>query len=215
MTTNEPRWAERPDGSVWVSHWTLKESEVAKLSGVGELTLWNVKFPAGFGFAALDGLRFLDIRGGSKPDLSELAGCDTLQGLVVNQVRGLTDITAVTNLVGLRILSLYGLAKVESLPDMSRLTNLERLDLGQLRSLTDWQALTSPPQLRELFFHNLLRPDPDVIDRLASHPTLRNFDWVAPDVPAKAQDPIRARLAGLAKSRAVRPEEWLRSAGKD
>ena len=210
MTVNEPRWDERVAGSAFISHWVMTGADITKLASTRRLTLWNVRFPSDFRFSDLPDLEFLDIRGGSRSNLSYLEGCRTLQGLVVNQVRGLTDISVVSDLSGLRILSLYGLAKVEKLPDLSSLVRLERLDLGQMRNLTDWHALTTPPQLRELFFHNLLQPDPAVIDQLAAHPTLREFDWSAPDVPMK--DPIRQRLADLAKTRPVLPEKWLSDA---
>ena len=213
MTANDPRWDERVSGSAFISHWVMTDPDITKLASTRRLTLWNVRFPSDFRFSALPDLEFLDIRGGSRPNLSYLDGCRTLRGLVVNQVRSLADITVVAELSGLRILSLYGLARVEKLPDLSSLVRLERLDIGQMRNLTDWRALTTPPQLRELYFHNLVRPDPEVIDRLASHPTLREFDWSAPDVPAKVQNPIRQRLAGLAKARPVLPEQWLRDAG--
>jgi hypothetical protein len=212
MATNEPRWADRADGSTWISHWTIKASDLERLRGATHLTLWNVKFPSGFQFRSLPLLEFLDIRGGSKADLSELEACEHLQGLVVNQVRGLCDIGTLSEMDSLRILSLYGLAKVERLPDMSRLTHLERLDIGQMRNLTEWAGLVTPPNLREVFFHNLLRPDLKILDQLASHPRLESFNWIAPDVPAKTQDPVHQRFVTLGKARPVRPEEWLAEA---
>jgi hypothetical protein len=187
----------------------MKDGDVAALAGIRRLTLWNVRFPRDFRFSDLEDLELLDLRGGTRADLADLEGCLTLQGLVVNQVRGLADITTLSGLTSLRILSLYGLAKVTHLPDLSRLARLQRLDLGQMRSLTGWEALLTPPRLRELFFRNLLHPDPDVMDALASHPRLQSFDWMAPDVAARVQDPIRQRFAAMPRARSVRPEVWL------
>lgn len=211
MPANPPSWDERTDGSMFVSHWAMKDADVAKLAAVRDLTLWNVKFPGGFRFTDLAELEWLDIRGGSRGELSYLEGHRTLQGLSVSHVRGLDDLSTLSGLLGLRILALYALAKVERLPDLTSLVRLERLELGQLRRLTGWSALTTPPQLRELVFHNLLHPDLSVIEKLASHPTLRAFSWWAPDVPQGIQAAVHERLA-LPEARLLRPEKWLREA---
>ena len=214
MTKNEPRWDVRADGSVFVSHWRMTAKDISTLASVNHLTLWNVTFPAAFRFAELTTLAWLDIRGGSRHDLSYLRGAGGLRGLSINQIRGLADLGAISELTGLRVLALYGLAQVESLPDLSALTSLRRLELGQLRNLQDWRGLASAPALEELAFHNLLHPDLGVIDTLSAHPMLREFDWWAPDVPAKVQASVQDRLA-LPKTRAIRPEVWFAENGTD
>jgi len=187
----------------------MTAEQVASLASTGHLTLWNVTFPAGFTFAELPSLRFLDLRGGSRGDLSYLSGATGLRALVVNQVRGLSDLSAISGLTSLRMLQLYGLARVETLPDLSELLSLRRIELGQLRGLRDWSPLTSTPALEELSLVNRLAPDLEVIDRLASHPTLREFGWYAPDVPVGVQREVASRLEGLAVSRGIRPEHWF------
>ena len=208
MSAQAPGWDSRVEGSVFVKHWSMKPGDLDRLANVRTLTVWNVRFPDDFRFANLPVLELVDIRGGSRSDLAYLEGADSLRGLVVNQVRGLSDLSTISGLTGLRILSLYGLARVDVLPDLAALTDLERLEIGQMRALTDWNALTTPPRLRELFLQNKLDPDLDVVDRLATHPTLTSFHWSAVDVPARVSEPVRERLSSLAEARAVRPEDW-------
>jgi len=65
---------------VWISHHRLGPEAVDQLREVSHLTMWNVRVPEGF-LANLAQLRWLDLRGGSSPDLGCLAGCAGLRGL--------------------------------------------------------------------------------------------------------------------------------------
>ena len=80
MPKNEPRWHSRVDGAAFVSHWTITPAELDRLAELRHLTLWNVRFPAGFRFADLSALELLDIRGGSRSQLDYLEGAVTLRG---------------------------------------------------------------------------------------------------------------------------------------
>ena len=208
MAGQVPAWDSRVAGSAFVKHWSIEPADLDRLDGIRVLTLWNVRFPHDFRLADLPALELVDIRGGTGTDLAYLEGATSLRGVVVNQVRGVFDLSVVSGLTGLRILSLYGLAQVETLPDLSALTGLERLEVGQMRGLTDWAGLASAPRVRELFLQNRLDPDLEVIDRLAAHPTLEAFSWSAVDVPVRISAPVRDRMSGLAEARAVRPEDW-------
>ena len=208
MAINPPRWDVRPDGSVFISHRNVKLAELDQLASVRHLTLWNVTFDSGAPIAKLEKLQWLDIRGGTRQDLSVLEGCDQLAGVQINQVRNLTDISVLSELTGLRILSLYGLSSLMTLPEMGQLKALRRLELGQLRSLADWQGLSTPPALEELLFHNKLFPDLAVIEDLAKHPGLRSFEWIAPDEPARKVAAVRD-LLHRDKATIVLPDKWL------
>lgn len=163
--------------------------------------------PAGF-LAGLRTLRWLDLRGGVSSDLECLTGCHQLQGLVVNQVRGLREARAVASLTGLEILSLYGLAQIQSLPDLAALPRLRHLRLGQLRSLQDWAVLARLPAIEELIFVNKLDPELDVMRRLSGHPLLRAFGWWAPDEPAAKVDAV-TQAVGRPPPALIRPEQWF------
>ena len=209
---HQPTWEDRGDGAVWISHDKVKPSDLPRLSAVRNLTVWNVRFPDGL-LAQLPNLEFLDIRGGSRADLALLDGCQRLRGLVVNQVRGLSDAGSVSTLDGLEILSFYGLAKLQALPPMRRLTRLRRLELGQLRGLTDWSSVLELVSLEELLFKNKLVPDRAVIDRLAHYSPLRYFDWWGPDEPQSTLKYVRESLGRERPPRTLRPETWFADYG--
>jgi hypothetical protein len=204
----KPEWRDRGKGKLWISHAVVTPSDLDRLSSVEELTVWNVRFPKDF-LAELPRLWWLDMRGGSRLDLGLVVGCNALRGLVVSQVRGLEDASAISALRNLEILSLYGLARVTRLPHVASLTRLRRLELGQLRALHDWSSLVEAPALEELIFHNKLYPDDDVIETLAQSSTLRSFTWFAPDEPISKVERV-TRSLNRPPASIARPEKWLK-----
>jgi hypothetical protein len=187
----------------------LTDADVDRLSDVRQLTMWAVKLPE----AALGRLRqleFLDLRGGSAHDLSTVKGCDRLRCLVVNQVRGLSDLSAVSGLTSLERLDLYGLARLEALPDFSRLVALRVLSLGQLRALADWTPLLQLRSLEQLELSNKVYPDRRVFEELARRGQLEAFRWDAPDEAAGRVSEM-VRLIDRPPPRLQRPEQWFAS----
>jgi hypothetical protein len=207
MTRNAPEWSTQQDGSVCVSHRVLGAGDAPALLEARHLILWNVRLPSGF-LATLPRLELLDLRGGSSADLRLVEGCSGLRGLIVNQIRGLKDLSAIEALTRLELLSLYGLAQVDRLPDLSKLPSLRRLDLGQLRSLCDWSPLLRASGLEQLSLANKLDPDLETMSALAAHQRLRYFDWYAPDESASR---VRAVSEAVARPRSKpsRPEAWF------
>ena len=67
-------WQDRGNGELWLDHLTLRPQDLEQLQVIRWLTAWNVKFPEGF-LAQLPDLEWLDIRGGSRSDLSLVTGC--------------------------------------------------------------------------------------------------------------------------------------------
>jgi hypothetical protein len=192
---------------IWIDHATIVDDDESWLSSVRTLTLWNVQFPTGF-LARLRALRRLDVRGGSATRLSYLSDCPDLEMLVVNQVRGLGELNEVSRLLNLRLLSLYGLPKLETAPSLSQLRKLHRLDLGSLKGLKSIAPFLEAPNLRELL---LLRKmglgsvDASVVN---AHPTLRAFDWFDEDVPMRISQPVKQAIR-LPKARSMHPEDWF------
>jgi hypothetical protein len=171
------------------------------------MTLWNVRVPTDF-YAQLPNLRLLDLRGGSASNLEPIALASGLQGLVVNQVRGLRELGAITRLRHLVILSLYGIPGVTRLPSLADLHRLRRVELGQMRDLRDLSTLAEAPALEELYLLRRLDISADSMDPLKGHPTLRAFDWAWEDVAASRALPVLDALA-LPTPPLMRPEDWL------
>jgi len=204
----------RGEGGYWIDHQELTASDVERTRDARHLTLWNVRLPPA-SYEAMPALEFLDLRGGRMPDLEQIAGAQQLRGLVVNQVRGLTDLDAIAGLVGLEILSLYGLAHVARLPDFARLVNLRRIEIGQMRSLTDLSSLVGAPALEELLLVKNVPIDADAVRPFLGHPTLKAFNWFWEDVPWSRAGPVLEALNRLEKPALLRPGEWLAKYGRN
>lgn len=199
--------AKRRNDLVWLDHVELSEGDADWLAPVERLTLWNVRIPAGF-FAHLKKLWWLDIRGGSAPDLEVARGATGLQYLAINQVRGFADASVICMMQKLRFLDLYGLPKVVRLPSFSPLASLERVNLGQMRGLVSLRSLLEAPRLQELQLLKRVNINTEDADGIVNHPTIARFSWFAEDVPQKVYGPIIAKIS--LPSVAIRsPEDWF------
>jgi hypothetical protein len=169
--------------------------------------LWNVNVPPGL-LAKLDKLWWLDIRGGSATDLRVAKGASNLQYLAVNQVRGMRDLSVVSEMTKLRYLNLYGLPQVTQLPSLSALGKLEHASLGQMRGLLSLRGLLKAPNLRELELRRKISVSDDDIDGIIKHPSIKQFDWIAEDVPEKVWVPVVEKI-GLPSVPCRYPEDWF------
>jgi hypothetical protein len=200
------RW--RTPDELRLDHASVGEADLEWMSEVRHLTLWDVELPARF-LAALTKLVTLDLRGGSARDLDSVRGCQPLQLLCVNQVRGLTDLGALVELRALRALKLYGLPQVRELPSLRALMTLERVDLGSMKGLDSLAGLLEAPALRELMLSRAVALSAEDIERLASHPTLSAFRWIWEDVPARVAQPVVERLSNLPHPSELTAADWL------
>ena len=199
------RW--RSDDDVWIDHATLIESDADWLRPVKRLTLWSVKHPADF-LPQLPSLQFLDIRGGSGTSVSQVAQCAALRVLVVNQVRGVSELDAIAQLSTLELLSLYGLPRVQNLPSTAGLRSLSRVDLGSMKGLTSIAPILEAPDLQELQLSGMVNLTSDDVTAIREHPSLRRFGWYAEDVPDRIWKPVIEAVSKAAPA-ALRPEAWL------
>ena len=199
----------RDGGALWLDHEGLTESDLEWLTPVRRLTAWAVRFPPGL-LAQLPNLELLELRGGSGTDLNHVRGCGNLRALVVNQVRGLTDVSAIASLPALQLLSLYGLPRLEQLPSAADQSTLTRAELGSMKGLNGLGPLLEAPNLRELLLIRAIRlidTDPAAI---RDHPTLERFDWFAEDVPIKTWVPVLDTV-GKPKATPMLARDWLDS----
>jgi len=198
---------ERAKGDFWLDHVELVGADNEWLSEAEKLTLWNVRMPASF-LAGLPKLWWLDLRGGTAPDLAITRSCRGLRCLQVNQVRGMVDLGMLTEHMSLQLLSLYGLASAAIVPSLLPLNRLLRLEVGQMRSLPALDGLLDAPNLRELYLHKQVGVSEADIRNILGHRSLRQFCWNAEGVPARVSEPVRRRI-GLPESSAMHPNEWF------
>lgn len=194
---------------VWVDHAVIQPADFDWLEPVRRLTLWAVDLPSDF-LGSLPNLDWLDVRGGSGASADFVAGCDRLRYLQINQVRGLSDVAAVGELVNVELLSLYGLPKLTTLPSLARLRTLARLELGSLKGLASIAPALDAPSLEELCLVHAISMDPDDPRRISDASQIKAFDWFAEDVPDRVWIPV-GREIDKPKARAVMPEDWFAS----
>jgi hypothetical protein len=197
----------RSHNGFWIDHAAIGEDDYDWLASAERLTLWNVQVPPGF-LARLAKLWWLDIRGGSARDLNFARGAGQLRYLAINQVRGMQDLSMVSEMLSLRYIDFYGLPKVTSLPSFSAHNSLEHASLGQMQGLSSVRGVLDAPKLRELQFNKRINFNPADVEEIASHPTLRRFRWFAEDVPDKVWVPVVERI-GLPEVTTHFPEEWF------
>jgi hypothetical protein len=190
-----------------LDHVELFEEDIDWLSKTEHLTLWNVRLPAGL-LARIEKLWWLDIRGGTATNLAAVSGVDKLQYLAVNQVRGLGDISLISEMTTLRYLDIYGLRNVTEFPSCTRLVNLEYVRLGQMRGLTSLHDLLQAPKLRELDLVRSVNITKADVDDIISHPTIGAFGWFPEDVPQKGWAPVIEKIK-LSSVRYLQPGEWF------
>jgi hypothetical protein len=194
-----------------LNHVELIDEDIEWLSKTERLTLWNVKVTVGL-LARIETLWWLDVRGGSATDLAVASGAKNLQYLAVSQVRGMCDLSLVSEMAGLRYLNLHGLARVTELPSCAALVNLEHARLGQLRGLVSLRGLLETPNLRELELVRKVNVRENDVNEIINHPTIEAFGWFAEDVPDKVWVPVVEKIA-LPAVRLMHPEEWFQLPG--
>ncbi|WP_206070529.1 hypothetical protein [Knoellia koreensis] len=199
------RW--RGPDDAWLDHAVLDDADLGWMAPARRLTLWAVMVPDGW-LARLPRLEWLDVRGGSRESADCVRGCDGLLYLCLNQIRGLTDLSAVAEVRSLELLSLYGLPRVHDLPDLRNLTRLARIELGSMKGLSSIAPALAAPALEELQLQNRVELAPDDPELIRTHPTLSAFGWFAEDVPLKVWQPVVAHV-GKPQVRSLHPQEWF------
>lgn len=185
------KWSE---GSyLWLDHATLVESDLHWVAKARSATFWNVKYSAGF-LAQLPQLESLDVRGGSGENADFVSECKSLRFLKINQVRGLSDLSAVSTAVGLEYLCLYGLPKVTRLPSLSELAKLDRVELGSMKGVEGISGVLQAPALSELVLIRKVGVSLADAAAIAAHPSINKFSWFAEDVPDRTWVPFVERV---------------------
>jgi hypothetical protein len=78
-----------------------------------------------------------------------------------------------------------------------------------MKGLRSVAGLAEAPALDELqLIRSVALSDADV-ELLASHPTLRQFDWFWEDVPQRVALPVLQRMQHFARAKTLYPEQWF------
>lgn len=65
----------------------------------------------------------------------------------LRQIRGLEDLSVISELLELRTLHLHSLRRVEQLPDFSKLKHLKRIEIENMQGIVNLSSLGKAPSL--------------------------------------------------------------------
>jgi hypothetical protein len=146
---------------------------ISGLTELGELTLRSMTLPDLSLLVPLESLRSLDIKLGGTNDLGLLPRIGRLHYLELWRIRGLSDVSTIGSLPHLRHLFLQTLPHVTALPDFAAARALRRIELETLKGIRDLRPLATAPALEELLLADMPQLEPDDLQPLVGHPTLR------------------------------------------
>lgn len=204
------KWRSSVD--LWIDHSSISAEDIVDLEAVERLTLRNVTYPLDL-FSRMPRLWWLDVRGGTADKLHSLAAARNLRYLCLNQIRGLEDLSEISGLEQLELLSLYGLAKVSELPDLQALPCLRRVEIGQMKGLESLGPIWSAHQISEILLIKNVPVQERDIDFINAMPNLDGFLWSALDIPARRFMPIREGVR-VPEARILHAHEWFEQKGK-
>ncbi len=189
---------------------------IGSLRSLESLMLRSVTLPDLSLLTSLDRLRSLDIKLGGTSNLGLLPRVGRLEDLELWQIRGLSDLSAIGETVGLTRLFLQSLAQVRTLPDLSRLTELRTVTLHTMKGIRDLAPLAQAPGLESLSLIAMGNLRPEDLRPLVGHPTLRRGHWNIGSLRKtyEAHDivPIAPEPYGYADWRAGVPYRQIRAA---
>lgn len=200
------------NGTIWIDHGSLSESDLELIKNVRRLTLWSVDVAPGL-LAKLPELWWIDWRGGpTRNGVSQIGDCEALRFLAIHHVRDLTNLGFLDHLKRLEFLSLYGLPKLSSIPSLENLTRLRRIELGQLKSLPSLSNILAAENIEEIVLADFVNVTDEDIALMQNHPALSAFEWHHFNSPLKLSKPLREALA-LPAAPVLHPQEWFGSEG--
>lgn len=146
---------------------------LARLISLRSVTLREITLADLSILLPLGELRALELKLGGTRDLSLLPRIGQLEFLELWMVRGLADLTPLSDVSTLEYLFLQALPQVTALPDLSRLTRLQTVVLETMKGLSDLRPLRTAPALQRLALVDMGHLQPEHVAVLADHPQLR------------------------------------------
>lgn len=148
-------------------------SVVSHLRNLVYLSLRSISLPDLTMLLPLERLLSLALRLGGTKDLALLPKLSELRYLELWMVKGLVDITPVSQMHKLRYLFLQDLKQVSRLPSFIELSNLERCQIENLKGVHDLCPIAVAKNLRELVVVNMRHIPVAGFECFRNHPSLR------------------------------------------
>ena len=176
---------------------------VGTLRGLRRLSLRSIALDDLEPFASLPELRQLEICLGRLGSVSAAAAMDKLQYLELWMVRGLSDLTVLSELRSLEYLKLQSLNHVAELPSLRPMTRLRRVVIEDMKGLHDLRPIADAPSLEELLVIDMPRLPTDCLAPFAGHPTLKTASAGLGSLRRNAE--ARSALPGVGREVTLAP----------
>lgn len=147
---------------------------LSRLRCIEDLTLRSITLPDLTVLLPLEHLWSLDLKLGGTTNLDLLPRIGSLKYLELWMIRGLDDLSPVSDLTNLRFLFLQALSRVTILPDLSQCTKLRRVHLETMKGLHDLRPLARAPALEQLLLIDMPQLRPEQLEPLRNRPTLNS-----------------------------------------
>ncbi len=157
LELNEKVFSINPDVKLHIWADMIKSDFIflSKMSQVRHLDLNQVKFKDSETLGHLKDLKSLVLINGNVNNLGFLSQLKELETLEIGRIKGLRDLSFISELPILKSLNINNQAQIESLPDFSMNKELRSLYLITLKNLVDVSYLSKIEKLEELVFHGL------------------------------------------------------------
>lgn len=127
-------------------------AEINKLKKLQQITLRSISNENLDYLIGLNELWSLDIKLGGIKNFSALERLSNIKYLELWQIRDLSDLSFISNMIGLQNLFIQSLKNVTKLPALEKLINLRRIYLENLKGLKDISSLRNAPSLEEFYY---------------------------------------------------------------
>ena len=144
------------------------------LKDLKEITLHSISTPNLDYLSDLPALWSVAIKLGGIKAFDSLKHIPNLKSLELWHVRGLNDLSFLTELYALQRLSLESLNKITSFPDMSGLKSLRRIGLSDMKGLANLDSLKNCPALEDFSFYSARNFTPEQIVPVLENSTVKN-----------------------------------------
>jgi hypothetical protein len=148
---------------------------IASLQHLQTLVLRSVSLPDLNFLKGLKKLWSLDIKLGGIKDFTALSKLPNLKYLELWMVKGVSDISFISQMTGLQNLHLESMINTEELPSFKKLKKLRRVRLMNLKGLKRLDNLKTAPALQDFIFTVIHKHQPEDLLPVLKNPKLKSL----------------------------------------
>ncbi len=123
--------------------------EISKLKKLKEIVLRSISTNNIDFLTGLNNLWSVDVKLGGIKSFNSLEKLSNLKYLELWQIRGLSDLSFISNIVSLQNLHIQSLSYVEKFPNLEKLINLRRISIENIKGLNNFESLRHLPSLED------------------------------------------------------------------